>query len=187
MKTIKFLALLFVAAMALNSCSDDDDNPEVVNEEEVITDVAVTITGDTGTSKTYTYTDPQYRPEGYVDPKIELASGKTYTAEMNFYNNSNPDDPEVITEEIREEKDDHFLQFAFEGANVTVARVDDDTIDSNGIKIGLRTNWTAGAASEGSVTVTLIHQPETKDTTDPNGSHTGGETDAQVSFALIIQ
>ncbi len=187
MKTVKFLAFFFIAGLSLTSCSDDDDNsPEVVNEEEVISDVSITFTDEGGASTTYTYTDPLYREDSYVDPEIHLISGETYTVKMNFYNNSDPEDPEVVTDEIREEKDDHFLEFAFQGANVTVSRVDEDTIDSNDVKIGLTTRWTAGDASQGSTTVTLIHQPETKDTSNPNGSHTGGETDAQVTYALVI-
>ena len=87
MKTSKLLPVFFVAAMALSSCSKDNNDPEVVNEQEVISDVTVTITDDVGASTTYTYTDPLYRPDGYVDPNIVLASGKTYTANINFYNN----------------------------------------------------------------------------------------------------
>lgn len=188
MKTIKFASLLFVASLALNSCSNDDnDEPEVVNEEEVISDVSITVTDSEGAATTYTYTDPLYRSSDYTDPVIHLTSGETYTVEMNFYNNSDPADPEVVTEEIKEEKDDHFLEFGFETADVTVARVDSDVTDSNGIKIGLKTQWTAGDPAEGSATVTLIHQPETKNTSDPKGTHTGGETDAQVTYNLVIE
>ncbi|NNL07857.1 MAG: type 1 periplasmic binding fold superfamily protein, partial [Croceitalea sp.] len=37
MKTIKFLSMLALSAVLFTSCSDDDETPEEVNEEEVIT------------------------------------------------------------------------------------------------------------------------------------------------------
>ncbi|MFI2743603.1 hypothetical protein ACG2LH_12745 [Zhouia sp. PK063] len=188
MKSIKFFIALAFTAVIFSSCSSDDSNPELVNEEEVITDVTITLTDNTGNATTYTYTDPSYRTDSYVEPEIVLEKGKTYTASMNFYNNSDPSDPETITDEIKDEKDDHFLQFAFTGIDVSVARSDNDVIDDNGIKIGLITNWTGNATGEGSSTITLIHQPTTKDdTTDPKGSHTGGETDAEVTFKTKIE
>ncbi len=188
MNKFNFLFFALIVSVLAVSCDNDDDDPEVVNEEEVITDVTLTFTNSEGTETTYTYTDSLYRSDDYVAPVIELTSGETYTVEANFYNNSG-DESEVITEEITEEKDDHFLEYDFSSdADVTLSRSDDDVIDSDGIHIGLVTDWTAGEASEntGSVTVTLIHEPTTKDTTDPNGTHTGGSTDAQVSFDLTI-
>ncbi len=186
MNKFKFLLFALIVSFIAVSCDKDDDDPEAVNEEEVITDVTLTFTDAEGTATTYTYTDPSYRSDDYVAPEIELTSGETYTVSANFYNNSG-DESEVITEEITEEKDDHFLEFAFSDTNVTLSRSDADVIDSNGIHIGLVTSWVAGEASTGSVTVTLIHEPTSKDdTTDPNGSHTGGSTDAQVSFDLTI-
>lgn len=189
MKNLKYSLLFLVSVLGLTSCSNDDDSaPEAVNETEVITNVTLTFTDDAGTSKTYTYTNPRYRDDSYTAPNIQLESGKTYQVMANFYDKSDPDNPEVKTNEIIEEKDDHFLEYRFTNVNIGLSRTDgDETTDSNGVQIGLHTQWVAGDAGNGTVQVTLVHQPETKDPSDPIGNHTGGETDAQVAFDLTIQ
>ena len=48
MKTIKILSLSILASIAFTACSDDDNVPEIVNEEEVITTMTVTLTPVTG-------------------------------------------------------------------------------------------------------------------------------------------
>jgi len=42
MKTIKLLSILFIASILFTSC--DNDDPEPVNEEEVITTMTATLT-----------------------------------------------------------------------------------------------------------------------------------------------
>lgn len=188
MKNTKLILCLFIASLTLASCSDEVDNPKPVNETEVISDVTLTFTNTDGEATTYTYTDPKYRNNDYLEPTITLQSGKTYDVAANFYDKSDPDKVVDKTTEIIEEKDDHFVEFRFSGANIALTRTDgDETTDSNGIKIGLFSKWTAGNPAEGTVQETLIHQPESKDTSNPNGNHTGGETDAQVTYDLVIQ
>ena len=188
MKNLKILALFLAIVPFVSSCSSDDDSPEIINEEEVITDVTLTFTNATEGTVTYTYTDEQYRDDSYVTPVISLTSGETYEVEANFYNNSDPDDSELITEEIEEEKDDHFLTYGFSDAEVEFTRTDGDiSTDSDGIQIGLSTQWIAGTAGTGDVVVSLIHQPTEKITDPEEGSVVGGETDAEVTFSLEIQ
>lgn len=187
MKNLKLLAL-FITAIAFTSCSDDDDAPEVINEEEVITDVTLTFTNESNEETTYTFTDPQYRDENYVEPVILLNEGEIYQVETNFYNNSNPQDPELITTEVQEERDDHFVTYSFSEASIDLNRTDSEaSTDSNGVQIGLFTEWITTETSSGEVMVRLIHQPESKDTSDGYGSFTGGETDVEVSFDVEIQ
>ena len=189
MKNLKFIALFLAAMPLIISCSDDDDStPEIINEEEVITDVTLTFTDGNGEETTYTFTDPQYRDENYVVPTIQLMSGETYQVETNFYNNSNPNDPEVITEEVIEEKDEHFVTYGFQNLAIDITRTDGaSTTDSEGVQIGLSTQWIAGNPSSGDVIVSLIHQPTEKITDPAEGSYTGGETDVQVTFDVEIQ
>lgn len=189
MKTINYSIIFFIAAFSLTSCTRDDDNPpKVVNESEVITDVTLTFKDDAGTSKIYTYTNPLYRDDDYIEPLIQLEQDKTYQVMADFYDKSDPDNPEVQTEEITEEKDDHFLEYQFTDVNIGLTRTDPaETTDNNGVQIGLHTQWVAEQAGTGKVQVTLIHQPETKETNNPNGNHTGGETDVEVLFDLNIQ
>jgi len=189
MKNFKILALFLVIAPFISSCSSDDDNtPPVINEEEVITDVTLTFTNGSEETTTYTFTDPQFRDENYIAPVITLTSGETYQVETNFFNNSDPNDPEVITEEIEEERDDHFLTYGFTTDEVVLTRTDGAlSTDSDGIQIGLSTQWVAGNPVSGDVVVSLIHQPTEKNTDPAEGSVTGGETDVEVTFDLEIQ
>jgi len=183
------LALFLAIVPFISSCSSDDDNtPEIINEEEVITDVTLTFTNAAEGSVTYTYTDEQYRDDSYVAPVISLTSGETYEVETNFYNNSDPEDPELVTEEVEEESDDHFLTYGFSNADVELTRTDSAiSTDSDGVQIGLSTEWVAGAAGTGSVLVSLVHQPTEKITEPADGAVVGGETDAAVTFELEIQ
>jgi len=189
MKNLKILALFLAIAPFISSCSSDDDSsPSVINEEEVITDVTLTFTNATEGTTTYTFTDPQFRDENYVAPVITLTSGETYQVEAGFFNNSDPSDPEVITEEIEEERNDHFLTYGFTTDEIELTRTDDATsTDSDGIQIGLSTQWVAGNTGSGDVVVSLIHQPTEKNTDPAEGSVTGGETDVEVTFDLEIQ
>jgi len=188
-KNFKIAAIAIIAAVAFSACSDDDDgNPEPVNESEVITDVTLTFTGEDGSSEIYTFKGPQYRGDNYVDPVIDLTSNEVYNVEANFFDRSNPDDPETITSEVMEESDAHFLEYDFNGVDIELTRTDGEmSTDSDGVQIGLSTEWVAQSASEGQVTVTLIHEASSKDTSNPNGDHEGGETDAMVDFGLNVQ
>ncbi len=186
MKVLKYLFL--IALFSVVSCTVDGI-PKQVNETEVISDVTLTFTNAQGQSVSYTYTDPRYRNKNYTSPVIVLKSGQTYTVSTHFYNKSNPDEIEDVTQEVVEEKDDHFLEFRFFKASVNLTRTDEPkTTDSNGIPIGLFTQWKAGTPTQnGAVQVTLIHKPLTKSVQNPEGNHTGGETDAQVIFELHIK
>ncbi len=188
MKTIKILSILFISVLSFTACSSDDDLPQVINEEEVITDVSLEITNATGETAVYTFTDPQYRDETYVSPVILLEENATYMVEARFYNKSNPNNPEDITAEIKEERNAHFVTYAFANANVDLERTDGaDAIDSDGIPIGISTKWTTNATASGEMVVRLIHEAEVKDITNPNGSVVGGETDVEAIFDLEIE
>lgn len=188
MKYIKLTPCLFFVIVVMTSCSMDDITPQQVNETEVISDVTLIFTDSEGMQKSYTYTDPKYRTEDYQDPIIRLSRNRSYDVTVKFYDKSNPDDIEDVTEEIEEEKDDHFVEYRFYKASVDLTRTDNtESTDENGIQIGLFTNWKTGNSAEGSTTITLIHKPEIKKTANPDGNHIGGETDAEVIFDLVIE
>lgn len=187
MSTLKYISI-FCLTLVCISCLNDDDIPRQVNETEVITDVNLIFTAENGMESTYTYTDPKYRTDDYQDPVILLNSNSTYRVEIEFWDRSNPDDVEDVTKEVEEEKDDHFVEYRFYQADVELTRTDnEESIDSNGIAIGLNTQWITANSAEGAVQITLIHKPETKETDDPLGNHIGGETDAEVTFDLKIE
>lgn len=188
MKSFNLIPYFFIFILVfLFSCSNDDIPKQVV-ETEVITDVELTFKENDGKETTYTYTDPKYLTADYEEPVIRLKTGKTYQVTSHFYDKSNPDEIEDITEEVIEEKDAHFVEYRFHKVNIALTRRDgEEATDSDGIQIGVTTEWKVGESSEGSVQQTLIHQPESKSTSDPLGNHVGGETDVEVLFDLIIE
>lgn len=186
MKILKPLISMLTVILLL-ACTNDDI-PKQVIETEVITDVTLTFIAEDNTEMIYTYTDPKYRTATYQDPVIILNSGETYQVVTHFYNKSNPEEIEDITEEVIEDKDDHFVEYRFFNTDIDLTRTDQaETTDSNGIQIGIFTQWVVGEPNQGSVQQTLVHQPQTTDTTNPNGEHTGGETDVEVVFDLVVE
>ncbi len=183
-----FLGSFLLATLLLVSCGDD---PEPANEEELITTLTLTLTPTLtptgGDPITMTFKDldgdgagvPQYIYSTGGDAAV-LSASTTYTAEITLLNESvNP--AENITEEIEEEADEHLFCFTVGGgANIDYSYADED---DNGLDVGLTTIWETGAASTGTITIVLRHQPGTKTGACPGP----GETDIEVTFNVAIQ
>ncbi|MEK9957415.1 MAG: hypothetical protein VW578_01365 [Flavobacteriaceae bacterium] len=170
------LALLFT--IQLTSCTKDDPPP--VNEEEVIDRVVIELTNNsTNEQSTYTWN------EGDTGLAISLSEGATYRASVSFLNATNPADIEDVTEEVREEADDHFVFYEIgSAAQLAISSSSNDTRDSDNQAIGLHTTWEAKATGETLVRLYLIHEPDNKQGTTRNGI--GGETDAQIDLNITI-
>ncbi|ADV49969.1 hypothetical protein Celal_2684 [Cellulophaga algicola DSM 14237] len=185
MKTIKTLSLAVVAALSFASCSDDDDNtPEIVNEEEVITTMTVTLTPNDG-SEVITLQSRDLDGDGSDAPVITISgnfvSGTTYDGAIVLLNETESP-AEDITEEVEEESDEHqFFYTISSGLDATTAYSNND---SDGNPLGTEFTLTTGAASTGSITFTLRHEP-----TKPNDGieSAGGETDILVSFDVSVE
>ncbi|MEK6477681.1 hypothetical protein WJR50_09105 [Catalinimonas sp. 4WD22] len=186
------VSLLFVAC-------EDDDVPPAENEEEVITNVTLTFTPEGGGDVvTATWVDAD--GEGSNDPvltDIELAANTTYTMEMTLLNAIDPDDTESITEEVREEGDEHMFFFSWtEGlftdpsgdGNIGSDERDDplnyEDEDDDGQPIGLETQWTTGDAADGTFRVILAHQPDIKSATSTSED---GTTDVDITWDITIE
>ncbi|WP_459210157.1 type 1 periplasmic binding fold superfamily protein [Aquimarina rhabdastrellae] len=185
MKTIsKFLAISVMTMFI--SCSSDDDAPQVINEEEVITTVRLLVTED-GTTNTQTVTWKEGVNGANNLPNVTLEESKTYSVKVQFLNESDPNDVEDITEEVIEERDEHYVFFDNSAVNgVTIASGNEDSIDSNNIGINIDTDWTVTAGSTGrNLRVYLIHEPTQK--TGSTRADFGGETDVEVDFNVTIQ
>ncbi len=185
MKNLKFLALFFTATLFLTSCSSDDDN-EPINEEEVITTVNVALTGgSTPITLTFRQLDESAAPtiivSGDFDPNT------TYTGSITVLNElENPADN--ITLEIEEEDDEH--QFFYQvGAGLNISNLTYLDFDGNGNPLGLRFSFDTGEASSGNFTITLRHEPnkDASGVSDGQIANAGGETDIEVTFPLVIQ
>lgn len=184
-------AVLACLAMLNAACRNDKEEdlpaPAPVNEEELITTVELHFHSAGGSEhKHISFTDPD--GSGGGTPVITgdtLSSDSLYEVEVELWNDSGS--PAVdISEEVTEEAEEHQFFFQVSGANAAIVYAD---TDANGHPIGLLTNWTVGAASTGTVTVTLRHQPDKSAVGVSAGDITnaGGETDVEVTLPLVIE
>ena len=186
MKNIKYsiLALVTITGTIFTSCSSDDDAaPVIVNEEEVITTLTVTLAPITG--ETITLTSRDLDGDGPDVPVItvsgNLAANTTYNGTVVLLNETETP-AENITTEVEDENLEHQFFYTV-GGNLNVT-TDNFNSDSGGNVLGTTFNVTTGAASTGSYTVTLRHEP-----TKPNTglADAGGETDISATFTVTIQ
>ncbi|GAB3710019.1 type 1 periplasmic binding fold superfamily protein [Flavobacterium koreense] len=186
MKTFKLTNKLFLSlfAVALISCSDDD-NPAPVNEEEVITTVRTTLVGG---GQTITLLSKDLDGDGPNAPVVtvsgNLTAGTTYTGSVAFLNETvNPADD--ITTEVEEEGVDHQIFYQAPASIGTFAYTD---TDANGKPIGLDFTLVTASAATGNLTVTLRHLPNKSaaGVSTGNIANAGGATDAQVTYPLVV-
>lgn len=190
-KLLRLIAFM-IPVLFLVSC-DDDDVPEEENEEEIITDVTLTFTGG-GSTIVATAEDP----DGEGPQDIEINSTITLDANTEYdlsIELENAIEGESITEEVREEDEEHMFFFAFtdgifsdpSGDGNVDNRSDDVNYtdsDPNGNPLGLSTTWTTGEAGSGTFRVVLKHQPDIKSSTSTS---TDGETDVDLTWNIEIQ
>lgn len=177
--------LFLVASLVLTSC--DKDDPDIPNEEELITTLNYTLTPDGG-GDVITLSFQDLDGDGSGAPVVSVGTmeaNQTYTGQLDLLNESESP-AESITEEIREEDDEH--QFFFE-STVTGLSVAYTDMDDDGNPVGLSTTLTTGDAGSGNLTITLRHEPVKTATNVSSGDITnaGGETDIEVTFAVEVQ
>lgn len=180
--TIVVLATL----ITLGSCKKDDDQPEfpqpIVNEPEEITTVELHFT-DAATSAEFhvSWSDPD-GPGGNapVIDDINLDSGTTYAVTVSFLDESGAT-AEDITEEIKEESDEHLICFEPEGDLASALEI--SRTDSDGTyEVGLESTWNASDVSTGELHLVLKHQPDGQ----KDGTCTPGDTDVEIHFNVTI-
>ncbi|RXG15357.1 hypothetical protein DSM03_102413 [Leeuwenhoekiella aestuarii] len=195
MKNLKILSLLFIATLTFSSCSNDDDNtPELINEEEVITTITVTLVPQTG--ETVTLTSQDLDGDGPDEPVVDvsgsLQAGMSYTGSV-LLQNETVSPAEIINEEIEEEADEHqFFYQVGSGLNATVSYADtenDYLTNGSTNPVGIDFTLLAGTASEGQLTVTLRHEPNkgAEGVSEGDLSNAGGETDIAQTFEIVIE
>lgn len=175
-----YLALMIIPVMAIMSSCKEEEIPDPTNEEELITTLQLTFENDvTGEIDTFSFRDLD--GPGGASPvqfdTIRLAAGTMYHVYAYLLNES-VSPSEDIGVEVEEEGADHQMFYTVAGADISFTYEDADT---NGNPIGLHMMATTGAASGGTVTVTLKHQPGIKD-----GNIATGETDVEVAFETEI-
>lgn len=188
MKTIKISLLALAAITTFTSCSNDDDAPVPVNEEEVITTLIATFTPQGGGTPIVLKSEDL--DGNGPDAPIVTVSGDfiidtTYNGAVAFFNElANP--VENITEEVQEEGEEH--QVFFQESGLGQFEYTDE--DANGNPIGLSFVFTANsiASSQGSLTIILKHEPnKTADgVSDGDMTNAGGNTDAIATFNVNV-
>ncbi len=192
MKTnLKYMIMALIAATAITACKKDKDDPIAPppppNEEEVITTLILSFDGQAGaTDKELRFTDPD--GDGGAAPYFDLdtlQATSNYTVSILVLNETAmPVD--TISNEVLDEGVDHQFFFQPTGANITIAYAD---VDGNGNPIGLQTSMATGAASVGTLRVTLRHEPNKTAAGVQGGDITnaGGETDIEVDYPMVIE
>lgn len=197
MKTIKFLSALALTGFLLTSCSDDDDAPEPVNEEETITTMTVTMVPQGG-GTTVTLVSRDLDGDGPNAPDItvsgSLAENTVYDGGIVLLNETETP-AENVNEEIEGEAAEHQFFFVVGGAlNATTAYGDDESdyvSEETGENftttnpVGIVFTLTTTDASSGTLAVTLRHEP--KKPNDGSLADAGGETDITQTFSLTIE
>ncbi|MDA0176673.1 type 1 periplasmic binding fold superfamily protein [Mesoflavibacter profundi] len=192
MKTLKHLSYLLIASLIFVSCSSDDDNndiPEPVNEEEVITTITATLTP-AGGGTAIVLQSQDLDGDGPNAPVVtvsgDLAANTSYSGSLDLLNETESP-AESITEEIEEEALEH--QFFFDVSNGLFDVAYDD-VDADGNPVGLSfivtTDATTGTEA---LTITLRHEPN-KDASGVSAgdiTNAGGETDIEVTFNVTVQ
>ena len=180
LKNIKYLLIVFFSLVFI-SCSRADEDEDVLSQED-ISNIILNVKDDvTGIVKTYNYT-----VNAATNPVIKLEDGKTYTVEA-IFKNGNEDE----TESIKSAKDEHFLIFDFQGSQIELNRVDDDSSTrTDGNKLGLLTKWNVIKtlnAPNPKLELQLIHDAVSvsmEQSGSAFGTVEGGETDAVAVFGL---
>ncbi|WP_282124105.1 type 1 periplasmic binding fold superfamily protein [Algibacter mikhailovii] len=187
MKILKKIVILSLLAGAFLACSDDD-TPEIINEEEVITTLTATLTPlGGGTSielKTFDGDGDGPNPP-VVTVSGNLLANTSYNGSLDLLNET-VSPAESITDEIAEEDDEH--QFFFQATNGIAAFQYNDQ-DDDGNPIGLSFTLNAGNAGTGTITITLRHEPNKSadGVSDGDITNAGGETDISATFPVVVE
>lgn len=180
MKKIQILAIALLAI----SCNDDDV-PQIINEEEVITTVEVTMTNNADPNNVVVLRSVDSDGDGPNLPVNTITgnilANASYLGSTRFLNEL--ESPvEDITLEVQDESLEHEVFYLTTASGVTIAKTD---VDTAGNPLGLRFSLQTVAAGAGTMTVVLRHEPNKPNDNTLTGA--GGETDAQVTFDITIQ
>lgn len=194
---IATLALVF----GLTACGEEEDAGNGGNggtngteEMEIITTVNIALTA-MGASINGSWQDLD--GDGANPPTITnptpLTAGTTYTMAITILNETEMP-PEDITEEIREEAEEHQFFFPTSGSLVTVTPTDlESTYTMNmvgaDLPVGLTSQVSAPMAGSGDLRIVLKHLPPVSGQPQKTGTNTinDGESDFDITFAITVQ
>ncbi len=184
MRKIHLITLALLTTLVYFSCEKD---PEVPNEEELITTLTYTLTPvGGGVPVVFTYRDLD--GDGGNAPVItggSLMVNMQYNGVLTLLDETKTPVKD-ITEEVEEEGTEHQFFFQTTVGGLSVAYSDTDT---EGKPIGLLSKLTTTTAGTGTLTITLKHKPNkaASGVSSGNIANAGGETDIEVTFNVTVQ
>ena len=180
-------AFALAGTLTLSAC-DSTEPGGGPGEEELITEVTLTLTDSDGNDVTITGSDPEGAGLTFSPASVALQAGTSYTGTIEF------DAPgESVTEEIEEEAEEHRIAYSLEPGGVGTVTVTDresdyTSDDENGgdfvVGLRFRVDVAAGASGSGTMRAILYHfddEPKTSDTA------TSDEIDIEVPFPVTVQ
>jgi hypothetical protein len=204
MRLIHPILLAILVTLGASACTDTE-NPDEVNEGEVITTVVLTFAPQGGGDPLeFRWADPESDGDPLIDD-IVLPDSDDFDLAISFLNELE-EPPEDIGAEVAQESDEHQVFItgtAVEGpamvpnAAAVVVHAYSDT-DVNGFPVGLDSEITTLGPGSGTFVVTLRHLPPEGDVAIKTGTLASevveggfdgipGDTDAQVTFDLAVQ
>ncbi|RAU84391.1 hypothetical protein [Pontibacter arcticus] len=181
-----YVAFLLIAGLTFTTAACSDDDPEPVEEQELITSMKIEFTpqgkSNTPITATYSDNDGDGGQPPVVSNTLDLDPNVTYDVKISLADGSKS--PALdMTPEVREEGDDHEL--FYEDVNNALGLVIEKTDrDSKGRTVGLTATIKTPALNKtGNLRVTLKHQPGIKSTTP---DQTKGETDFIGNFPVVV-
>lgn len=181
MRKVSYLLCSVLLVGAALSCKDAEVDPE---ENELITTVKLEFTsGSTVSTFSWKDADGDGGSAPVVD-KIVLKPNTEYSVKVSFLDESKSP-AEDITEEIREESDEHLVVFtASPSSLLTYTYLDKD---ANNYPIGLSGKVNTATAAAGKLKVQLRHQPPVSGVNVKNGTATPGSDDTNVDFDVELK
>lgn len=186
MKVLHSLSIMLVMTfLTITSCTVDE--PVMPNEEEIITTLRYVLTP-TGGGDAVVFEFQDLDGDGGNQPIFSegtLAANTTYTGSVELLNEA-VSPVEDITVEIKAEAEEHQFFYETTAANLTIGYNDSD---ANNQPVGLETAVNTGAATTGTIKITLRHEPIKSAANVATGdiANAGGETDIEVTFNVTIQ
>ena len=191
MKNILSTIILFtVLAVLFTACNKDKVETPVAEEQELITTLRITVTDTvSGSSSTFNYKIENgfngYTPSVVYFDTIKLSSNKTYTYSISVLNEK-ATPAEDVTSEVISENDEHlFILVSDPASGAGAITVSNGNKDNNNDPFNQEGMFITDAAGTGTLTLTLIHTPIDKNAATTAG--TGGETDAEAVFPVVLQ
>ena len=182
-------ALALLGSLSLTAC-DSGEPDDGAGEEELITEVSLTLTNTADASDSVTITGTASNGvviDTFAPARITLRPGATYDGSIELRDTINDGD---ITEEIEEEAEEHLFRYTFQPASagsVTVTDTESDysSVDENGgdfaVGLDFRAAIASGVSGTGTLNAILYHFDEAP---KPSSTATSDEIDVDVAFPV---